>query len=473
MALRILLLFSLLLVLPLGAQQSKPISTDSIELVLQGALRFIEQEQVKQTISEHQYEGEWPAFMTMRSSFVMLGKQERSYDSNCFSNASIQNSLASAFLIRPDLTSIPPMLDKAIIRMMDFYSGNGFNFWPLLPPNGKLYKFKENREIGFVRRPIRFPLNNPYIRKAANVVNDNDDTSQGFSALMNYVKVQKIVGNKVDVTFRISPIVGAWRDSARSSQHYYNIIHFDKRESGAFLTWRAHEIPFPNWNIPRMLVNNAMFLTPMSTLYPYAYVPYIPYGCNDVDAVVNANVLTALAENGELKAAGIAKASKFIERKIKRKDWSRAGIYYPNRYHLHYATLKAWSKGVHELDESANRLKKHLLSSQKADGSFHSRRIVNHKDKVQSTAYALNSILRLGNPFLIGTENQVNKALHYLIKQASFMDGNTCWDGGVFFSGGTVIRNTLYWKSDVYTTALMVESLVLYQQYVKEIKTFW
>jgi hypothetical protein len=35
----------------------------------------------------------------------------------------------------------------------------------------------------------------------------------------------------------------------------------------------------------------------------------------------------------------------------------------------------------------------------------------------------------------------------------------------VFFSGGTVIRNTLYWKSDVYTTALMLESLILYQDY--------
>ena len=29
----------------------------------------------------------------------------------------------------------------------------------------------------------------------------------------------------------------------------------------------------------------------------------------------------------------------------------------------------------------------------------------------------------------------------------------------------TVIRNTLYWKSDVYTTALMLESLVMYQNY--------
>ena len=465
-----LLLCSLLLSWTSNAQ---PISGDTLEKAIQGALQFIEQEQVKQTIPEHQYAGEWPSVMTMRSTFVLLGKQEDSYDSNCFSNASIQNSLSSAFLLRPDLTAIPPMLDKALLRMMDFYSGNGFNFWPLLPPRGRLYMFHKNRKEGLVRRPIRYPLNSPYIRKAANVVNDNDDTSQGFTALMNYVKVQKKLGREADVKFSISPILGAWRDSARTSQHYYNIIHFDKRDSGAFLTWRAEEEPYPSWNIPRLLLNNALFLTPMSTLYPYAFVPYIPYGTNDVDAVVNANVLTALAENGEVHAAGIAKASRFIERKIKRKDWSRAGIYYPNRYHLHYATLKAWSKGIRDLDESAERLKLHLLSSQKEDGSFHSRRIVNHKDKVQSTAYALNSLLRLGNPYIIGTQLQVDKAMRYLLSKASFMDENVCWDGGVFFSGGTVIRNTLYWKSDVYTTALMLESIVLYQHYLKEIKTFW
>ncbi len=452
---------------------AQPIEHDSIQRALKGALKYISEQQIKQSIPEFQYEGEWPSIMTMRSTFVLLGKQADSYDSNCFSTASIHNSLASAYLIDPSLSEIPPMLEKAIVRMSSFYSDHGFNFWPLLPPKGRLSLFHPNRKTGLVHRPIQYPLNIPYIKRAANVVNDNDDTSQGYTALILFNRVQQHQGIKSQFNLKLSPILGAWRDSGRASQHYYNIIHFDKRESGAFLTWRALEEPFPSWNIPRLLLNNAIFLTPMSTLYPYAFKPYIPYGANDVDAVLNANVLTALAENGEFKAAGIKDASKFIERKVKRHDWSRAGIYYPNRYHLHYATLKAWSKGIRELDPSAERLKKHLLSSQHADGSFHSRRIVNHKDKVQSTAYALNSLLRLGNPYVIGTQLQVDKALRYLLSKASYMDEETCWDGGVFFSGGTVIRNTLYWKSDVYTTALMVESLVQYEQYIKEIKTFW
>jgi hypothetical protein len=91
------------------------------------------------------------------------------------------------------------------------------------------------------------------------------------------------------------------------------------------------EAPFPSWNIPRLIINNALFLTPFSTLYPYAFKPYIPYGANDVDAVVNANVLSAFGENSEFDAAGIRQSALYIERKAKRKDWSRAGIYYPNR----------------------------------------------------------------------------------------------------------------------------------------------
>ena len=444
---------------------SQSIPSDSIELGIQAALRFIVDQQITHTIPEHQYAGEWPSIMTMRTTFALLGKQSDSYDSNCFSTSSIHNSLAASYIIRPDLLEIPPMLDAAIIRISDFYEGDGFNFWPKLLANGRLYMFHQNKTTGFVRRPIRYPLNSPYIRKAANVVNDNDDSAQGFTAFIYYSKVRKILGESNDFTIRLSPILGAWRDTARYSQHYYNIIHFDKRESGAFLTWRALEAPFPSWNIPRLIINNALFLTPFSTLYPYAFKPYIPYGANDVDAVVNANVLSALGENSEFDAAGIRQSALYIERKAKRKDWSRAGIYYPNRYHLHYAALRAWSKGISDLDQTAAFMKQHLIESQLPDGSFSSRKIVNQYDIIQSTAYALNAMLRFGDPNDTGFAIQIDKALRFLFKQGSFTNDQLCWDGGVFFSGGTVIRNTLYWKSDVYTTALMLESLVMYQDF--------
>ena len=447
---------------------SQSIPADSIELAIKGSLKFIVDQQITRTIPEHQYAGEWPSIMSMRATFALLGKQSDAYDSNCFSTSSIHNSLAAAFLIRPDLHEIPKMLEPAIIRISDFYEGDGFNFWPKLIPNGRLYMFHKNRSNSLIRRPIRFPLNSPYIRKAANVVNDNDDSAQGYTALIYYSKVRDILGEKPDFNLHLAPILGAWRDTARFSQHYYNIIHFDKRESGAFLTWRGLEEPFPSWNIPRLIINNALFLTPLSTLYPYAFKSYIPYGSNDVDAVVNANVLSAFGENLEFNAQGIKQSTLYIERKIKRNDWSRAGIYYPNRYHLHYAVLRAWSKGILELNRSAEILKKHLIKSQHEDGSYSSRKIVNHQDIIQSTAYALNAMLRYGDSQNAEFSDQIDKAIRYLFKHASFTNNELCWDGGVFFSGGTVIRNTLYWKSDAYTTALILESLVMYQAYNKK-----
>ena len=129
-----------------GNLVSQTISSDSIESGIQSALRFIADQQIIETIPEHQYAGEWPSIMTMRTTFVLLGKQSDSYDSNCFSISSIHNSLAAAFIIRPDLKSIPPMLDAAIVRISDFYEGDGFNFWPKLLPDGRLYMFHKNKK---------------------------------------------------------------------------------------------------------------------------------------------------------------------------------------------------------------------------------------------------------------------------------------------------------------------------------------
>jgi hypothetical protein len=201
-------------------------------------------------------------------------------------------------------------------------------------------------------------------------------------------------------------------------------------------------------------------------------MPYIPYGSNDVDAVVNANVMTALAMNGETSSTGISAGVQFIESKVKRKKWSRAGIYYPNRYNFHYAVLKANHAGIKELSPSADGLIAHIKATVQLDGSFESRRIVNKRDKIQSTVYALNALLNAGNPYENGNFPIVEKSIRYLLSQARNHDDEICWDGGIFFSGGTVIRNTMFWKSDAYTSALILESLILYQHFTETIETF-
>jgi len=296
-------------------------------------------------------------------------------------------------------------------------------------------------------------------------MNDNDDTSQGYLAIWNYNQVNRINGKR-DAFLKFPSMRGIfepYRDTARQTAHYYNFIAFDRRESGAYLTWRGREECFPTWNIPRLLINNSLFLTTLSTVYPYAYKSYMPYGANDVDAVLNANVLSTLAAFNELdKTGGVKAASAFIEHKIRRRKWSRAGVYYPNRYHLHYATMRAWKKGVHTLDSSAVLLIKHLKSAQCSDGSYHSRPIVNHRDILQSTAYAFHAMLSYNDPSDRELNLRIRKALNYILSEMHNQNGTVCWDGGVFFSGGTVIRNTLFWKSDGYTTALILEAIGMY-----------
>jgi hypothetical protein len=171
-----------------------------------------------------------------------------------------------------------------------------------------------------------------------------------------------------------------------------------------------------------------------------AFESYMPYGCNDVDAVVNANVMTALALNGEFAAPDIPAASIFIKRKVDRKQWSRAGIYYPNRYNFHYATLKAYHAGISELKPSADGLIEHIRQSAKPDEN--------------------------------GNFDSVERSIRFLLSKASEQDNGICWTGGIFFSGGTVIRNTMFWKSDAYTSALILECLIQYQFFTETTETF-
>ena len=461
---KILLVLSLLLPQQFIAQKY---SKDSISTLIHSCLHYIKNDQTKVNIPAFQYQGEWPTYMCLQKSYPLLGKPKRYYDSNCFSVASIYNMLAEIYLAHPEFSEIKPMLDEAFLQILSYKSKNGgFNFWPLLPASGRLRQLARNNKSDLVRRPVQYSMLMPYIRKAANIMDDNDDAAQGWLAIMNSKKI-----NGDNSSEDISKIFENHRDSARQNMHYYNLCYGNDFNTGAYKTWRGEEEIFPGWNIPRVLINNALFLFPISTAYPHAYKPYMPYGANDVDAVVNANILTTLAENNSLsETIGSKAAADFITTKTKKGAWNTAGIYYPNRYHFHYTVLRAKQKGANYLDSASSQIERHLLKSQLEDGSYNSRIRVNKRDKIQSTAYALNALLKLGNPFGTPREININKALHYLLLQCYRQKDTICWEGGVFFSGGTVIRNILVWKSDAYTTALIAESLSMYLSYVKSSK---
>ncbi len=441
-------------------------NSDSIDGFIRKSLTFIKENQQTASIANKHFAGEWPTFMQMRTEFILLGNQKKVYDSNCFALAGLINLLADIYRHDSSLQVIPPMLDRAYPQLISYRDSNGYNFWPLMTPNGKM-RWKEDsiRTDVKVRRPIQFKISNTYIRRAANIMNDNDDTAQGMLAEWNYKNITKVENQPLRTqTF------DAFRDTLRNNIHYYNHFARDPRSSGAFITWRGEEHYFPTANLIKLLINNTLFLTPRSTAYPTAYVPYMPYGSNDVDAVVNANILSTLAVLN-LKSAGTAGATAFIEQKIKRHKWSRAGVYYPNRYQLHYSVIKSWSNGASSLSNCIAPLVDHIKRTQLPNGSFESRKIVNRKDIVQSTAYALNAMLKAGHPNQTGLWIQIEKAATFLVSTVKQKDQGLYWEGGVYFSGGTVIRNTLYWKSDALTTAIIVESLCLLKKYRLEKET--
>ena len=116
------------------------VSIVEIDLARENALKYLEKEQVKTTIDNKVFEGEWPAYMHMTNAFVLLGKSEKYRDSNCFNMTGIFNALSEAYLLDTTQISIKPMLEKAYPELITYKKDSLFNFWKLLPPNRDLSK---------------------------------------------------------------------------------------------------------------------------------------------------------------------------------------------------------------------------------------------------------------------------------------------------------------------------------------------
>ena len=436
-----------------------------LKLSIAQGLKYLSNTQRKETILGSSYRGEWPTYMCLERSFFLLGARKKTHDSNCFSVTSIHNSLANIYLSFPEYDIIPNMLDLSFEKIMSYRNGSKFNFWNLLPPNRKLKKDDIIGEQNLVRRPTNFNLRSKYINNAANISEDADDTALGYTAIALRHEYMK---DSLCIEGGISQIFDEYRDIDRNNRHWFNYIYGNDHETGAYLTWLTPEYQFKNWNIIKVIGHNATFFLPFSECYPHAYKPYLPYGSNDLDGVVNANILSALALFNELNSEGVKHSIGFIEKKSKNRKYDRVGIYYPNRYHFPYSVCKAYQNGVSKLETSVNYLSCYLVDTQNEDGSWSAKRGLNRKDKLQSTAYALSSLLYAERYDELKTVKSIVKAIDYLLKNSINNEQGTHWEGGVFFSGGTVIRNILTWKSDAYTTGVILESFSNFRKYLED-----
>ncbi len=430
------------------------------------AVNYLKTAQRQQSDSPRYFKGEWGSVMEMNFWIPILGGYQRAYDSNCFAVTSTYNLLAQAYLAYPEYEAIPQMLQLSMHRIMAYEAHGSFNFWNALPPTHK-HRIIFEPEHPTVRRPNNFKLYLNFIRKSANVPNDADDTAAGYMALYYHHKIFE--NNTPDSLNNFVNLVDTYRDYNRRNKHWYNVYRLHGNNTGAYLTWLADEHEHHgNWNLFKDLIHAQLFYLPFSKMYPRAYKPYIPYGTNDIDPIVNTNILSTMALLNVEKTNGYKDALTFIEKCVSRADYDFAATYYPNRYHLPYYVSKSWMLGVKELNNVREPILTFLLNTQIEDGSWLSRDFINDEDALQSTLYALNTLIHFDALKDGAVRQAAFKALDFVMKDKIKTLNGYYWKGGVFFSGGTIVRHVLHWKSDAFTTALALEAFLGVRKHLEE-----
>ena len=437
------------------------IEDKELKFVLLESLKWLEQNQEKETVGDSIFAGEWPSTMGLKNSYILLGSSFDYRDSNCFTQANIFNTLAEMYLSDSTLSDVPKMLRRATPEILSYRDSLTFNFWKKLPPNIPLSRKGPHPPGYLAHRPTNFGLKTRFINNAADIANDADDTSTGSLSLFYRAK---ILGDSSNIPSQ--KVFDSYIDGSRPNYHWYNFIHKIPRPSGAYMTWLSDEYEFKHWSFPWQVAHNLVFFLPGSSCFPHPYKRYIPWGANDVDAIVNCNVINYLGKTDQLEnSAGKEGAIRLLKHVIKKERWSRAGIYYPNRYFLHYSFSKIYPFLEDSLVDEAKSLVSHLVTSQNADGSFHSRNKANRKDPLQSTVYAFLAMINFKVAGMDIPKSAIDKALNYILFEAIHDSQGIHWKGGVFFSGGTIVRNVLFFKSDAYTTAIMAQGI---QKYIQE-----
>lgn len=425
--------------------------------VFKESINFLIKTQCDSTIIGKQYAGEWPVYMNLIETYIFIGKKRKVRDSNCFNISAVHNFLSEIYLHDTTLQELKPVLAKAYNEIQTYEVDKRYNFWKLLPSVRNHRMFGKDPHL-LVRRPTNYPLGSRFINKTANVPEDADDTALANTATYYHNRI-------FSDSLKSLSYAGfdEYLDKNRRNRNWYNFMLPTPRRSGAYLTWHYQEYEYNHWNPITTYFSLLFIFSPFSSAFPVAYEPWIPFGANDVDVVVNSNILNYLSLTQQVnKSIGKAGAIKVIEHSVRKNLWSTAAVYYPNSYHIDYAAAKAYRNGIEDLHETAQKIAKHILETQQTDGSFESKPWVNKKDVIQSTAYALHAMLDLRDKGIAIPDENIRKAFDFLLTKALRKDDMCYWEGGVYFSGGTLLRNILIWQSDAYTTALIAKCFQRY-----------
>lgn len=408
--------------------------------VVTKAVACVQQEQ-SQTDGAVYAKGEWPAQMHTSSlaHLVGVGRNGEIYeDPSVYVTASVTNLLAEIYIADQNFSEIPTMLRAARPNFEKYKNGNVFNFWQMKEVRPGLYR----------RGPKTLHIKN-YLSGITNIPDDSDDTSVVYIAqLLNQVVDSLSMNQECTLaTPDLTSIFSAYRDVNRSPNPFNWFYGY--RNTGAFLTWMTKESNDP-----------FRFL-----MHPDE--PNVVLGKNDVDCIVNTHVLRALGMYEQIHATGVKEACKYVNDTIARKEFLSCNIFYPNRYFVHYNTAKALSAKVQCLERSRKNILGDLLHTQLKDGSWVNRG-AKFKENIQSTLFALNSLLLLGDRQNKKHRQAVEKAVAYLLQAAQIGPKSICWEPGIFFTAGTLMKQQILWKSKAFTTALAARALQLSESWLQE-----
>lgn len=350
----------------------------------------------------------------------------------------------------PFPVSSPPNIPIFIVGLR-WVIINAFNIWHFPPINESSLLYEWLKII------IKSPENSTGIYSLFNIPNDSDD-----NALANILYMRngrKIASEYIDTTGIM--IMSLYRDIDRLKKDRLNSAI--GTNTGAFLTWHKDE-------------NHPVFSNPESGT--------IPFGTNNVDLVINANVLLALTLAGLNEIPGYQSAINLIARASEDKLWKKERIYYPEKLWFPYAVSRLVREGglsEATLNSVLPKILVDLMEEQylyesahpELEGAFPPSDSVS---RVLSTALGLNVLLNLGRQHAEKAgvadryDNLIHKSLVFLLKNRHThplksirgFEKNILyhWPSGPLFSSS--IHELAHWYSNSLTTSLVLEAFTKY-----------
>ncbi len=299
-----------------------------------------------------------------------------------------------------------------------------FGFWPERKPVRSL------RDAVFARVGARLlegpmlrgnlaPSNISFFPKRLAIPPDADDTATVYVALLD----DALLDGGPLPNAPLDRYVTDWRDLGQVPRR----LNPDWLEpaSGAFLTWLA-----------------------------YDSVPGQPKP-NDVDLVVNADVLYALARYGLLDTPGVDEAIALINRAALAgyhiTQLEEVCDYCPDNFAYHYCVSRAYHDGpVPALQPAVEALADELLACVQTDADGTA--FWDRGDPHLNTAFAVLTLLNAGH-----AGSPVDAAVQYLLDEQDPSFGN--WDESAFFIGRSDRGLIIPWTSTALTTAMAIEAL--------------